>query len=802
MQLETYSFKQESNSLQQEITNTALKMPLYTVHHINHDVLEQSLVKYTDILRDLMANVWQNIAKNTPHYSLLSGPSGTGKSHVLTLFYNRLMANETLCSHAKIVWFAEHEWTICDYNDLLLRLLEQVNSPAQINDFEQQLEALYLLPASKIRTAAEHLLSLTLSEKPLLVLCENFDVLLDGFGAPDQRKLIAFLQKNQQISLVTTAINKIESGPFKDFFAVESLEPLSLDEATSLLISIATLNQKPHLADIFNSPAGKVSINAIHHLAGGISRVYVAFSQMVQHDPLTEFSDVMLRILDQLGPAYQARLKHLSPQQRKLIASLANKPGTTPVVEIAKYNRMSQQTASGQLKKLRDSADVKSTAVGRSSHYEIATPLMRLALVLEQPKSKPVHALLNFLSHWFASREQGLLTQDGECFVYDKHWLYEANRPTSLPLNIRIQHHITSYVEALATDRPCQFMMLREKITEVGQLLHAKQDEVMNLDHINLLYGLACHNLIKDNHNHALIWCEDLYDFAQIISSATLWKHTAQLTINLTAMFAVAGRVVDTGQMLNQLEKLETGLHNLPFSIALSHCLIAKAKGYALIEDKAKTQQTLEQLRMRADKRNNPQIAGAYGHAVKATLTYVAAQDKKLALKLFKHVEDISNKYHHTELLFSCARALWTSLPEVLTFARIVELTVQVNTLNTFNREICLLLRELAQRPEHEQAVNHDLLWQKMVVLGCEPVFAAGWVQVGLYLATETPPRFHSWLNGCLPLLNGETSLHHSRNVLFAVQAYLNHEQDPHQLLVLPQEERVLVLAALAAKKT
>lgn len=325
MPQDTYSLKQDDNS-------TALKIPLYTVHHINHDTLEQSLVKYSDILRDLMAKVWQNIATNTPHYSLLSGPSGTGKSHVLALFYNRLMANETLCSHAQIVWFTEHEWTICDYNDLLLRLLEQVVPPAQINDFEQQLDALYLLPASKIRTAAELLLSLTLSEKQLLILSENFDMLLDEFDAPDQRKLIAFLQKTQQISLVTTATHEIESGPFKDFFVVEPLERLSLNEAILLLINIATLSGKPHLAEIFISPAGKVSINALHHLAGGISRIYVAFAQMVQHDPLTEFSAVMLRILDQLGPAYQARLKHLSPQQRKLIASLASKPKMASVL--------------------------------------------------------------------------------------------------------------------------------------------------------------------------------------------------------------------------------------------------------------------------------------------------------------------------------------------------------------------------------------------------------------------------------------------------------------------------------------
>jgi hypothetical protein len=157
-----------------------------------------------------------------------------------------------------------------------------------------------------------------------------------------------------------------------------------------------------------------------------------------------------------------------------------------------------------------------------------------------------------------------------------------------LPLNIRIQHHINSYLEALVAGTPCQFKMLREKLIEVGQLLHTKQDEVMMLDHIDLLYGLACHNLIKDNHNHALDWCKDLYDFAQTINSAILWKHIAQLTINLTAMFAVAGRITDTQQMLSQLEKLETGLHNLPFSIALSHCLIAKAKGYTITEKRSR----------------------------------------------------------------------------------------------------------------------------------------------------------------------------------------------------------------------
>ncbi|MCJ8269259.1 MAG: ATP-binding protein, partial [Psychrosphaera sp.] len=213
--------QQDNSTMPQDNNSTTFRKQLYTPHHINHDVLERSLVKHKGILRNLMARVWHNIAKSEPHYSLLCGPSGTGKSHVLALFYHRLMADETLCTHAKIVWFAEHEWTICDYSDLLLRLLEQVTPPAQIIDFKPQLDALYLMPSNKMQPAAEHLLCLALSEKPLLILCENFDVLLAEFGVSEQRKLMAFLQNNHQISLATTATREIKSGPFKDFFAIE-----------------------------------------------------------------------------------------------------------------------------------------------------------------------------------------------------------------------------------------------------------------------------------------------------------------------------------------------------------------------------------------------------------------------------------------------------------------------------------------------------------------------------------------------------------------------------------------------------
>src|SRR5687768_16329292 len=110
-------------------------------------------------------------------------------------------------------------------------------------------------------------------------------------------------------------------------------------------------------------------------------------------------------MMDDLTPYYQARMEQLSPQQRKIIDLLCSLRGAVPVKEIAKRCFISSQTASSQLKDLRDRGYVLSTPVGRDAYYELAVPLLRLALEVKNQRNGHIRLFLDFLRHWYARNE-------------------------------------------------------------------------------------------------------------------------------------------------------------------------------------------------------------------------------------------------------------------------------------------------------------------------------------------------------------------------------------------------------------
>jgi tetratricopeptide (TPR) repeat protein len=115
--------------------------------------------------------------------------------------------------------------------------------------------------------------------------------------------------------------------------------------------------------------------------------------------------DAVLRTLDDLTPYYQARMSRLSPQQRKIVEFLCDRRGAVPVKQIAERCFVSQQTASGQLSKLRELGYVQSHPVGRESYYELREVLMRLCMEVKKQRGGPVRLLVEFLRLWYSRAE-------------------------------------------------------------------------------------------------------------------------------------------------------------------------------------------------------------------------------------------------------------------------------------------------------------------------------------------------------------------------------------------------------------
>ncbi|MCJ8274970.1 MAG: MarR family transcriptional regulator [Psychrosphaera sp.] len=460
------------------------RLPLYTPSLLDSATLEAIFVKREPLLQSLLEAHQLSVTTANKHFSLFIGPRGIGKTHLLSLFFHRLEADPLLADNTLIAWLREEEWGIAGYLDLLIHILNSLDSDScfagHFINRAAQMDRLYELEEEDAIQHAEQLLLQLVGDKTLLLISENMDLIFDGLGKDGQHQFRAFIQNSAKITIVAAAQSlftgvTIRTSPFYGFFDIQHLQPLLIDEAVELLINIAEFDKKPDLVAMLKSAKGRVRVRALHHLANGNPRIYVTFSQLIQADSLDQFTDVVLQMLDELTPYYQAKMLQIPPQQRKLVQFLCRQQGATQVTDIAKYTHLKHQAASAQLKKLRDGGYVTTTAVGRASYYEIAEPLMRLVLEVKEARATPVRLLINFLRHWFSSKELHQFADDGQCQVFGKVWLGKEFVMEAIELNReqdfypQLKSCINDYMRSLVEGDSGNLGIIAEDLAELGE---------------------------------------------------------------------------------------------------------------------------------------------------------------------------------------------------------------------------------------------------------------------------------------------------------------------------------------------
>jgi len=382
----------------------------FTPSMMTPEALEALFVQREKLAQRLVELIRESVLTPSKHHSLLIGPRGIGKTHLISLIYHRIRAMGGLSDHLLIAWLREEEWGVTSFQDLLMRLFRALLAEHADAAFAERVEALYKLPPSTVERAAGALLKEFVGNRTLLILVENLDDLFRGLGDRGQKRLRAYLQENPFCTILATAQSlfngvSLRTSPFFGFFHTHHLEDLTLDEATRLLTNIADLEGDRELASFIQTPTGRARIRAVHHLAGGNHRVYVIFSQFLTRESLDEFVEPFMRTLDDLTPYYQGRMAWLSSQQRKIVEFLCDRRRAVVVKEIAQRCFLTHQTASSQLKTLREMEYVHSVSAGRESYYELREPLMRLCVEVKKHRGEPIRLLVDFLRLWYSQTE-------------------------------------------------------------------------------------------------------------------------------------------------------------------------------------------------------------------------------------------------------------------------------------------------------------------------------------------------------------------------------------------------------------
>gem|GEM_PF-3373324 len=389
---------------------TKNNIPLYTPSVLAPETLKEMFVKREKLLTSLCRKHKDSVLTNDKYFSLLVGPRGMGKTHLISMLFNELKQDKALDNNMLLTWLREEEWGISSYLDLLIQILRNISN--EYNTVEvTDIDALYEEDSEDAEYTAEKLLESLLSKnKVLVLLAENLNFIFEGIGVDGQEKLRALIQNTGKISIAAATQSLFSSvtsrsKPFYGFFTVTHLEKFTLQNAIQLLINIAGRDSNTALVDVLNTQEGRARIRSLHHLAGGNPRIYVLFSQFIQADTLDEFTGPMMKMLDELTPYYQAKMLELSAQQRKIIMFLCRESGAITVQTLAKKNHITQQTASSQLKKLKESGFVESAQYGRQSYYEIAEPLLRMVLSVKDNRGAPVRLAIDLIRHLFTVTE-------------------------------------------------------------------------------------------------------------------------------------------------------------------------------------------------------------------------------------------------------------------------------------------------------------------------------------------------------------------------------------------------------------
>ena len=315
-------------------------LSVFTPSRTPPEELEAIFVQRQLMLADAVERVLESATTGNKHHLLFVGPRGTGKTHLVTLLVHRLSLDLDIQERLHIAWLNEDE-TSTTLLEFLRRIYLALNKRYPADYSLAALEPIYDLDADTAERQLGNLLLERLQDRTLLVVLENLDALFEGLGEPGQQRLRAFIQENPVWSIVATAQRLVDDiskrkSVFFGFFQTESLVTLTVDEAAEMLGKIAKLRQQADAAAFLRTPTGRSRIQALHHLSGGNHRIYIVLSQFITRDSIDALVGPFAKMIDEMTPYYQERIRWLPAQQRKIVEYLCTCERPVPVKDLAR----------------------------------------------------------------------------------------------------------------------------------------------------------------------------------------------------------------------------------------------------------------------------------------------------------------------------------------------------------------------------------------------------------------------------------------------------------------------------------
>ena len=395
------------------MTRATSALSRFTPSVMPHELLERLFVARERTLDAILARVDAAAGSSERNHTLLVGPRGAGKTHLVSLAYHRINERREAGARLQVAWLPEDAWTIVSYRHLLTAIAERLE-PALEGELPRLAPELEGLLAAKAAVGG-----------PIVVLVENLDRILHALGDEGQQRLRHLLQADRSLLLIATSTRldrtlSDQASPFYAFFTTTRLEPFDVDEAAAMLTAIARERDDDDLVEYLAGDEGRARLRTIMHLAGGQPRMWATLASALTVGGLDELVDLLLTRFDDLTPYYQEQLGRLSGQQRLVVAELAEIDRPINVRELAERLEIEQRSLAKTISELVDrgwAAETTSPVTAlldrRRTYYELAEPLARLSFQIKASRGEPLRLVVEFVKHWFDPADLGSATSEG-----------------------------------------------------------------------------------------------------------------------------------------------------------------------------------------------------------------------------------------------------------------------------------------------------------------------------------------------------------------------------------------------------
>ena len=372
------------------------------------DLLDATLTNDRRVLAErLLQQIRSDISRKTASHTLIIGPRGSGKTHLLAFVRKTLEESAAVASELLIIPLAEEEHGMTTLLDFLIAALRACRHDVRVlnPDFGAGGREIALGNAINAFEGVAR-------GKSILILVENLGSIFAALESGEVDRLRAFFQSHPRSALLASAVELfVDSArpdhPFHGFFSIEPLRPLKRKEARAYLAQLAGAKGDKDLEAQIRARGAGSRVDAIYDLTGGNHRLLAMLSTFLTVAGFAELVGPFVQMVDrELTPYYQHRLDRLSPQQKKILMCIADHHGRAlSVKEIAQYAFSTSQIVSRQLADLQHGAFVHRTKVGKESLYELNEPLLRLVLDIKEGRDRPLPLIVAFLRRWHGLRE-------------------------------------------------------------------------------------------------------------------------------------------------------------------------------------------------------------------------------------------------------------------------------------------------------------------------------------------------------------------------------------------------------------